>query len=512
MIVNSSGRNLLKFDPLNLLKNESLLLQTGQSALSLFNGEIKHPEIEVNELNKVYAFDFVQKQNRLVLLGMGEMVAYCFLKYLKPSENPLFNHLLIFFWKQEKLQKSFVEEFCRENQGLLKDRQLFAYEIGAQDFFLPKTNVATPLYSTIADAQQNQFSIYSDLTIDRKKFIAVSYRGNELNRLVFTLMVPYGQIETQMQMLRIRTIMGLLLFLVLIIGSLLLSRKYLLNPLHELKDAINAFSRRDFRFRTRIFSNNELGQLSHAFNITFANLEDLNVAETVQSTLLPQQAIKSGCLHVLIYNRCMSKLGGDCFNICHRDKNTLQIFIGDATGHGVAAALSVAMAKSVLINEEREGFPSANVLIPLNSVFFANRRKKRPDLLTGQVFHVSNTSGEFKFFNAGHTLPLKIAANGESAAFISNSGFPLGLTAKPDYPEASQKIEPGEIILITTDGFIELNDRNGKPIGFEGFKDIALQTWNSDPEKFRTNLLNALLGLGENSEDDQTLILVKNVE
>ncbi len=110
MIVNSSGRNLLKFDPLNLLKNESLLLQTGQSALSLFNGEIKHPEIEVNELNKVYAFDFVQKQNRLVLLGMGEMVAYCFLKYLKPSENPLFNHLLIFFCQKPMLRRRYIRQ------------------------------------------------------------------------------------------------------------------------------------------------------------------------------------------------------------------------------------------------------------------------------------------------------------------------------------------------------------------------------------------------------------------
>lgn len=512
VMINHEGNNLLNYDPLDLIKNESLILMTGKGALSLFRREIKRPEIEVNELQQTYAHDFVRQENKLLFLGMGTMLSYSFMKLLRPGENKDDYHLLLLSWQQSNLQKIFAEAFVSKSKALLKSRQLFAYEIDKQNFFLHENSETSAIQAAVRDAQLNQFSLYSDLEMDNSKHIAVAYRGNRLSQLIFVLLVPIEKVNLQMEKLRAKIWSGIFLFTILVLGSAWLSQKYLLSPLQQLKMAVEAFSQRNFRFRASILSENELGQLSLSFNRSLENLEELNVAEVVQQTLLPQQEFQAGCLQAFICSRSMSKLGGDCFNLCLKNKKTLQVFIGDAAGHGVSAALSVAMAKSILINEELNGFPSENILLPLNRVFFGNRKKRKPDLMTAQVFYMNILNGEYIFYNAGHVLPLQISNDGKTAGYISNSGFPIGLTGQESYPAVTGKLGPGETLVLSTDGIIESSGKDGAPLGFEGMKKLAMEAWNSDFSRFKKNLADIQMQLSTSSEDDQTIVLVKNIE
>ena len=110
--------------------------------------------------------------------------------------------------------------------------------------------------------------------------------------------------------------------------------------------------------------------------------------------------------------------------------------------------------------------------------------------------------------NAGHCFPLLVSPDSDRTKYIRSVGHPLGIRKASEYKNHSFLIEPGESLILYTDGLIEALDFSQTPIGFDRFMKMASECRHCDPETFYHNLSTRHTSLTCVSEDDTTIIVL----
>jgi sigma-B regulation protein RsbU (phosphoserine phosphatase) len=277
----------------------------------------------------------------------------------------------------------------------------------------------------------------------------------------------------------------------------------------ELKLSVDAIGNKNFRFRANLTSENEFGKLGAAFNQSLENLGELDLANVVQQTLLPEKKFKQNNLTILTFSRYMSKLGGDCFSINKKENDVVSVFLGDISGHGIPAALNMAITRSILLYEENLGYPSETPLHALNKIFLSLRSAENKDYLTAQIIDFNSKDGSFSYINAGQTYPLLLKKNGEDAEYLKNVGLPVGFSKKAQYKAVSGTLENGDTLIMITDGFIEAFNDSKIMLGFDGFKELVKSSWDQDIDVFQNNILEGFKKWTKNPGDDISILLVR---
>ncbi|MEW6708801.1 MAG: SpoIIE family protein phosphatase [Candidatus Riflebacteria bacterium] len=507
LVYDKEKKEVMRYDRIGLIKNSAMLKMLGAKFLKFSQGEIGQPEKDLRFMD--FAEEFMRDENEVKFLGLGNFSSYSCFRVLKGVGEKDGDLMMMIFWDMDNLQRVFIRNFYAVDRQLLASRKIFAALYHDLVPILGDSSDYMAVLPTMIDAGQEKFAVYNNFNLNQRDQIAVSYVGKELNRVVFSLITPSEIVDRKMHEIFRKSLWGVLILIILTLGVIHFAGSYLLSPLMELRNSIEAFSMRNFRYRAEVDCENELGKLAETFNHSFETLEDLDVARIVQETLFPQENHKFQQIRVQIHGRTMSRLGGDCFSIAAKNESWLQIFLGDASGHGVAAAMSVAMAKSVLIYEENEGFPSGNTLERLNLVFAGQRKHRKADLMTALLLEINGKSGEFNFFNAGQIFPVIMDSTGTSLTYLKHSGFPIGLRQDTIYPTMNGKLSPGERMLLLTDGIVEAVMPDKTPFGFERLEQVLLKSFDKNLDKFKIKILNLLQQSGLQFIDDVTLILVQ---
>ena len=257
---------------------------------------------------------------------------------------------------------------------------------------------------------------------------------------------------------------GLTIFLISITVGYLVSRTFL-KPVGELADGITAIQKRNFRHKVMVIDEDELGVLSSAFNEMLEGLSDLEIAKTIQETLFPQEPLEAG--HWEVYGSCVpaSQVGGDYFDYFRAGENRIVIVIGDVAGHGVSAALIMAMAKAVIAHPGNELSP-VRLLENLHAVLLPVMKRRK--VMTCFVGILDTESNRFSGTNAGHSFPL--LARGKKAEFLELRGKPLGTKLFCPSAQTSIEIEKDDCLILYTDGLVEAKNSSGEMIGYENFR------------------------------------------
>jgi len=184
--------------------------------------------------------------------------------------------------------------------------------------------------------------------------------------------------------------------------------------------------------------------------------------------------------------------------------------IADVSGHGVGAALYMAIAKGALQSEAREILSAGDVLGRVNEVLASDF--SATDMFATLVFARFFPDGRrIVWSNAGHNPPILLRANGDIET-LRPCGPALGIVAGARWRDVDQRFAPGDVLLLYTDGLIEARQGESEPFGIERLIEAA-QSPARTAADIRENILNALSRhVGATTYlDDVTLVVARGV-
>ena len=235
--------------------------------------------------------------------------------------------------------------------------------------------------------------------------------------------------------------------------------------------------------------------------------QELRVARVVQQTLLPKELPQLDGWQVAAYWQPAQAVSGDFYDFINLPDGNLGVVEADVTGKGVPAALVMASARGIFrVAAEQDPTSPGKVLAHVNELLCPDIP---PSMFVTCLYGVLNPhTGRFIFANAGHNLPAKCTA--DAVVELRATGMPLGLLPGMTYDEYEGTLEPGESILIYSDGLVEAHNPQGEMFGFPRLRTMACGLGSGAEliEHLRGALAD-FTGPGWEQEDDVTFVTLE---
>jgi serine phosphatase RsbU (regulator of sigma subunit) len=165
------------------------------------------------------------------------------------------------------------------------------------------------------------------------------------------------------------------------------------------------------------------------------------------------------------------EVGGDFYDFFELEDGRLGIVVGDATGHGVPAALVMASARSMLRAVAQASDSPGDVLRRVNDPLATDIP---PNMFVTCFYAILEPkSGSLTYANAGHDLPY-LHRNGDVEELRAR-GMPLGLMPEMSYEEKEMVLDTGEGVLFYSDGLVEAHKPEGEMFSFPRLRALIAQ-------------------------------------
>ncbi len=198
---------------------------------------------------------------------------------------------------------------------------------------------------------------------------------------------------------------------------------------------------------------NTLEELNNKTNII---TEDLMMAEKIQLNIVPKNFDEFPGLNIDVYFKPMIQVGGDIYDVFETKKNYFRIFIADATGHGVQAALITMLIKGTYDKIKTRAIAPNEIMRMLNKKYVEEYYNLNV-YFTSIIIDFDFNKGKILYSIAGHPPPYLIT--GKKFEILEGSGFLLGAIPTASFKLYSRKIEKGDKIFVFSDGmYEEFND------------------------------------------------------
>ena len=237
--------------------------------------------------------------------------------------------------------------------------------------------------------------------------------------------------------------------------------------------------------------------------------QDLRVARRIQQASLPKEVPEVQGWQINPHYQPAREVGGDFYDFLELEDGRLGLVVGDATGHGVPAALVMSttcgMLRAVALSVDSPG----EVLARVNEALSA----RIPPSMFVTCFYaiLEPKSGRLLYANAGHDLPY--LRRGWGAEELRARGMPLGLMPGMSYEEKEVMLGAGEAVLFYSDGLVEAHDPEGEMFGFPRLRAlIAEHAEEGALVDFLMEKLHSFTGEGWEQEDDITLVTLQRAK
>jgi len=196
--------------------------------------------------------------------------------------------------------------------------------------------------------------------------------------------------------------------------------------------------------------------------------DELEVARELQRELLPRRAPGVSGYDFAFSYRTANTIGGDYYDFLALEDGRLVVVVGDASGHGIAAGLLMAIANSALkLAFDADTDPVAAAQLVNRALCRTGGPRAFMTLFCGVL---EPQSGRMQFVCAGHPYPLLRRADGEIVE-LGAGALPLGMRMEHALESYEAVIGPGDTLLLYTDGVVETLEVGGESFGFERLRD-----------------------------------------
>lgn len=239
--------------------------------------------------------------------------------------------------------------------------------------------------------------------------------------------------------------------------------------------------------------------------------KELDVARRIQESLVPQKFPpypERG--EFSIYGRMLpaTQVGGDLFDFFLLDEHRLMFAIGDVSGKGVAAAMWMAVSRTLLRSAAMKGRRPHECLHEVNQVLRMERVSSM--FVTCFVGVLDLRNGEMEYSNAGHNPPLLLRADGRVERTELTGGLVLGQFARAAYSSKQTRVAPGDSIVLYTDGVTEAMNPEHEQFSDERFTALLSTLHGHSAEQQVAAVLDAVTGFAQGApqSDDITLLSI----
>ena len=250
-------------------------------------------------------------------------------------------------------------------------------------------------------------------------------------------------------------------------------------------------------------------QMTEALIETEKMRAELEMARMVQMSTLPATMPVLAGYEAFGTSQPAELTGGDTFDLSLVDGQLL-VVLGDATGHGIAPALSVTQMHAMLRMAFRLGADLEDAFAEVNDQLADTLPDDR--FITAFIGLLDPATHRMRFVSAGQGPILHYQAASGSFARYPPTSFPLGAMHLPARRAASTlELLPGDVLLLLSDGLYEQHDASGEMFGEERVEQIVREHGPASMAALSARLLAAVpaFSRGTAQEDDITLVLLR---
>jgi sigma-B regulation protein RsbU (phosphoserine phosphatase) len=237
----------------------------------------------------------------------------------------------------------------------------------------------------------------------------------------------------------------------------------------------------DLRFE--LADRNRLLESAHK-KLTF----ELDLARKVQRALMPHPPKPRGVLRVAVRYTPANQLGGDVYDFYRLENDRLGILVADVSGHGVNSAMLSGMVKALAAPLSFAVLEPGELLAGLDVA--TEQHFPEGYFCTGFYVIADEETGLVRYAGVGHPPAIIVGPNGPRT-LLSNPGM-LGIGMVDGTAGATDRIEPGESMVIYTDGLTDAMDPSDVLFGEERLKTVLQSHYGADPTEILQRVDDAL--------------------
>lgn len=402
--------------------------------------------------NKVYIYEFLNKsqQKFLIIYSYDSKVVQKIF-----NENNYFKSILIAHDGELKAQ-NFLDN---ESDLILK----------FSDFNFSENSQAQQLLNT---------SVFMLNSNTNEKWMFASAELGYFDLFVITTVSEYSAFGFFNKLyINSALLFGILVLFVIVVGFLV--THFIVRRLQQLTLVAEKVSTGDFSVQVSESGRDEVGVLSRAFNNMIRKIDvllsevagktrmelELKTAQIVQSTLFPPNKAALNGLEISGYYKSASECGGDWW--CYYETSEyVWVWVADATGHGVSAALLTSACKSAVHLIKKMNCEPEEAMKLLNSSIYDVSAGKM--MMTCFVARFDRKNMTMKYVNASHEIPILIPDKKEISvsdlSFVFSTeqrNMRLGQQQDSDFMATTVNLTEKIQLFFFTDGFFELKDEKG---------------------------------------------------
>ena len=197
---------------------------------------------------------------------------------------------------------------------------------------------------------------------------------------------------------------------------------------------------------------------------------ELGVANTIQQSILPTQFPDDPDYQIDGHMIPARGVGGDFFDVMRLDQGRVGLAVADVSDKGVPAALFMMLTRTLLKGAAIGGAGPGGVLKEVNRLLHEDNDTAMFVTVFYAIFDPG--TGTLVYANGGHNPPLLVHGNGSSDILAQTGGIALGLLPDNDYAEQTVTLEPGEAVVMYTDGVTEAVNGEAEEFGMDRLQGV----------------------------------------
>ena len=234
--------------------------------------------------------------------------------------------------------------------------------------------------------------------------------------------------------------------------------------------------------------------------------QELSIAREIQQALLPCSFGEFPHLAISAVNTPCHAVGGDYFDVFPMSNDRTAFVIADVAGKGIGAALLTTMLQGALTGMTLGADP-ARVFHHINDFLCKHSDVGR---YATMFFGMLDLQGNLDYLNAGHPSPL-LLRRGETSEIFTEGSLPVGLMANASYATVRETLEPGDTLVLFSDGVTEAADPEDQMFGVPRLSEAVAGHHDAPLDQLQKRVVDSIenFARGASQADDITLLFIR---